>query len=198
MCIGLNPDQLGSGERCASTSNRNFRDRQGTGGRTHLVSPAMAVAAALTGKLSDVRKLVNAAAFTKTPSSTGPESLPPMLFGELTAQAPEAPAATGASDSETHAPARQSREFLSVKGIGAPLHMENVDTDMLFPAQSLKSLSRTGLGECLFSRFRVDQVTGAKTDFILNQDPYVKAKIIACTGNNFGCGSSREQAVWAM
>jgi len=57
MCLGMNPDRLQPGERCASTSNRNFEGRQGKGGRTHLVSPAMAAAAALTGRLTDVRKL---------------------------------------------------------------------------------------------------------------------------------------------
>jgi 3-isopropylmalate/(R)-2-methylmalate dehydratase large subunit len=57
MCLGMNPDQLGPGERCASTSNRNFEGRQGRGGRTHLVSPAMAAAAAITGRLTDVRSL---------------------------------------------------------------------------------------------------------------------------------------------
>ncbi len=57
MCLGMNPDQLAPGERCASTSNRNFEGRQGRGGRTHLVSPAMAAAAAITGKLTDVRDL---------------------------------------------------------------------------------------------------------------------------------------------
>ena len=58
MCLGMNPDRLSPGERCASTSNRNFEGRQGKGGRTHLVSPAMAVAAAITGRLTDVRKLL--------------------------------------------------------------------------------------------------------------------------------------------
>ncbi|MEM6781353.1 MAG: 3-isopropylmalate dehydratase large subunit [Pseudomonadota bacterium] len=57
MCLGMNPDQLSPGERCASTSNRNFEGRQGKGGRTHLLSPAMAAAAAITGKLTDVREL---------------------------------------------------------------------------------------------------------------------------------------------
>jgi 3-isopropylmalate dehydratase large subunit len=57
MCLAMNPDKLESGERCASTSNRNFEGRQGNGGRTHLVSPAMAAAAAVTGSLTDVRKL---------------------------------------------------------------------------------------------------------------------------------------------
>jgi 3-isopropylmalate/(R)-2-methylmalate dehydratase large subunit len=58
MCLGMNPDKLKPGERCASTSNRNFVGRQGPGGRTHLVSPAMAAAAAVTGRLTDVRALV--------------------------------------------------------------------------------------------------------------------------------------------
>ncbi len=58
MCLGMNPDKLKPGERCASTSNRNFEGRQGRGGRTHLLSPAMAAAAAVTGKLTDVRKLI--------------------------------------------------------------------------------------------------------------------------------------------
>ena len=57
MCLGMNPDQLESGERCASTSNRNFEGRQGQGGRTHLVSPGMAAAAAIAGHFVDVRKL---------------------------------------------------------------------------------------------------------------------------------------------
>jgi 3-isopropylmalate/(R)-2-methylmalate dehydratase large subunit len=59
MCLGMNPDKVGSGERCASTSNRNFEGRQGTGARTHLVSPGMAAAAAVTGHLADVRALDN-------------------------------------------------------------------------------------------------------------------------------------------
>jgi len=56
MCLGMNPDILGPGERCASTSNRNFEGRQGSGGRTHLVSPPMAAAAAIAGHLVDVRE----------------------------------------------------------------------------------------------------------------------------------------------
>ncbi|AXI53151.1 3-isopropylmalate dehydratase large subunit [Sulfitobacter sp. JL08] len=58
MCLAMNPDQLSPGERCAATSNRNFEGRQGRGGRTHLMSPAMAAAAAITGRLTDVRELM--------------------------------------------------------------------------------------------------------------------------------------------
>ena len=59
MCVGMNEDRLGPGERCASTSNRNFEGRQGAGGRTHLMSPPMAAAAAVTGRLTDVRALMS-------------------------------------------------------------------------------------------------------------------------------------------
>jgi 3-isopropylmalate/(R)-2-methylmalate dehydratase large subunit len=59
MCLGMNPDQLTPGQRSASTSNRNFEGRQGPGGRTHLVSPAMAAAAAVTGRFTDVRQMVS-------------------------------------------------------------------------------------------------------------------------------------------
>jgi 3-isopropylmalate/(R)-2-methylmalate dehydratase large subunit len=57
MCLAMNADKLSPGERCASTSNRNFEGRQGRGGRTHLMSPAMAAAAAITGHLTDIRKI---------------------------------------------------------------------------------------------------------------------------------------------
>ena len=57
MCLAMNNDRLNAGERCASTSNRNFEGRQGRGGRTHLVSPAMAAAAAVTGRFADIREL---------------------------------------------------------------------------------------------------------------------------------------------
>jgi 3-isopropylmalate/(R)-2-methylmalate dehydratase large subunit len=58
MCVGMNGDLVAAGERCASTSNRNFEGRQGKGARTHLMSPAMAAAAAVTGRVTDVRKLL--------------------------------------------------------------------------------------------------------------------------------------------
>ncbi|MDU5192239.1 MAG: aconitase family protein, partial [Mixta calida] len=57
MCLAMNNDRLNPGERCASTSNRNFEGRQGRGGRTHLVSPAMAAAAAIAGRFADIREL---------------------------------------------------------------------------------------------------------------------------------------------
>ena len=62
MCLGMNPDKVPPGERCASTSTRNFVGRQGPGARTHLLSPAMAAAAAVTGRLTDVRDLMGVGA----------------------------------------------------------------------------------------------------------------------------------------
>jgi len=59
MCLGMNPDRLAPGERCASTSNRNFEGRQGRGGRTHLMSPMMAAAAAIAGRIVDVREFLD-------------------------------------------------------------------------------------------------------------------------------------------
>ena len=58
MCLGMNPDQLAPGERCAATSNRNFEGRMGRGGRTHLMSPVMAAAAGIAGHLVDVREVM--------------------------------------------------------------------------------------------------------------------------------------------
>ena len=70
MCLGMNPDILSPRERCASTSNRNFEGRQGALGRTHLMSPVMAAAAAIVGKLADVRKVVD---YNSTPAKAEPK-----------------------------------------------------------------------------------------------------------------------------
>ncbi|KAI0053088.1 aconitase [Auriscalpium vulgare] len=197
MCLGMNPDQLAPGERCASTSNRNFEGRQGAGGRTHLVSPAMAAAAAMTGKLTDVRKFLGAAATagTKMKTSSGFEFLTDAV---LPSPAPETPAPQSAADMPPAETPSSVQKFIVVSGITAPLYMENVDTDMIIPKQFLKTLKRTGLGNALFHTLRRNPATGEETDFILNRAPYSKAKIIVCTGENFGCGSSREHALWSF
>jgi len=83
-------------------------------------------------------------------------------------------------------------------GIAAPLSIPNCDTDMIIPKQFLKTLKRTGLGAALFHTLRKDPNTGKDTDFVLNRLPYDHAKILVCTGENFGCGSSREHAPWSL
>jgi len=200
MCLGMNPDQLAPRERCASTSNRNFEGRQGAGGRTHLLSPAMAAAAAMTGKLTDVRKFTSGATTTYT-SSVEPIKIRNALeFLTDTVLPPPAPASyIGKADSlpTTDGPA-SANKFIVVKGIAAPLAIENVDTDMIIPKQFLKTIKRTGLKDALFHTLRKDPVTNADTDFVLNRKPYDNAKILVCTGANFGCGSSREHAPWSL
>lgn len=203
MCLGMNPDQLAPGERCASTSNRNFEGRQGSGGRTHLVSPAMAAAAAMTGKLTDVRRFMGAEAEAKI--AAGPKMHLVSAFDFLddpifASPQPEGHAAPAPSATALPAAAAPSsvEKFVVLKGIAAPLAIENVDTDMIIPKQFLKTLKRTGLANALFFTLRKDPHTGKDTDFVLNRAPYDHAKILVCTGKNFGCGSSREHAPWSL
>ena len=88
-------------------------------------------------------------------------------------------------------------KFTTLTGIAAPLPLMNVDTDMIIPKQFLKTIKRTGLGKHLFDEMRYDDKSAEKPDFVLNQDPYRKAKILIAR-ENFGCGSSREHAPWAL
>ena len=147
---GMNPDQLAPGERCASTSNRNFEGRQGKGGRTHLVSPAVAAATAVRGTLSSPADL------TRQP---------------LGAQMMEA--------------------FHTHTGIGVPLRRSNVDTDQIIPAVYLKRVTRTGFEDGLFAAWRNDP------SFVLNLAPFDQGSVLVA-GPDFGTGSSREHAVWAL
>ena len=89
------------------------------------------------------------------------------------------------------------KKFTSIKSIPAYLPIVNVDTDMIIPKQFLKTIKRTGLGKNLFYEMRYDQSGNLIKDFILNNDPYNNSKILI-TGKNFGCGSSREHAPWAL
>jgi len=87
--------------------------------------------------------------------------------------------------------------FKKLEGVAAPLNMINVDTDMIIPKQYLKTIQRTGLGKALFDEMRHNQDGSEKPDFVLNKPAYRGAKILV-TGDNFGCGSSREHAPWAL
>ncbi len=89
-------------------------------------------------------------------------------------------------------------KFTTLTGIAAPLPLRNIDTDMIIPKQFLKTILRTGLGKSLFYEMRFDQASGTEVpDFVLNKPQYRAAKILV-TGDNFGCGSSREHAPWAL
>ena len=154
MCLGMNPDILDPGERCASTSNRNFEGRQGRGGRTHLVSPQMAAAAALHGHFVDVRTLAS-------------EAVP------------------------------RVKPISRVEGRVAVLDRPDVDTDQIIPKQFLKRIERTGYGQYAFFDWRFDEDGSERPGFELNQPPFEGARILLA-GRNFGCGSSREHAAWAL
>lgn len=140
MCLAMNPDKLEPQERCASTSNRNFEGRQGNGGRTHLVSPAMAAAAAVTGGLADIRKMK----LTDIPVPTDdvlealaglmqarPAALVPARIARPTTAGPT-PAAASASD--------PSKVFVKITGVAAAMPIQNIDTDMIIPKQFLKTI----------------------------------------------------------
>ena len=87
--------------------------------------------------------------------------------------------------------------FTKLTGIAAPLPKANVDTDQIIPARFLKSISRLGFGKNLFANFRFKEDGAENPDFVLNQEPYRKAEVLIAF-ENFGCGSSREHAPWAL
>ena len=201
MCLGMNPDILFPKERCASTSNRNFEGRQGAGGRTHLMSPVMAAAAAIVGKLADVRKLSDEnVSLDKTHSKlqldTEVSDIDTDDDMERILDLPK--------DDQLHANNATASssggqpKFTTIRGIAAPMERSNVDTDAIIPKQFLKTIKRTGLGTALFYALRYNEDGTEKPDFVLNKEPYRHAKILVVTGPNFGCGSSREHAPWAL
>jgi 3-isopropylmalate dehydratase len=202
MCLGMNPDQLKPKERCASTSNRNFEGRQGPQGRTHLMSPVMAAAAAVTGRLCDVRELLGQKSDGYVDITINKRDAKEFFINdEPLTQSTEPQSQQPTTSANTTAPPTASAgvpKFTVLKGIAAPLALANVDTDMIIPKQFLKTIKRTGLGNNLFHEIRYDLTTGApKPEFVLNQEPYTHATILVAR-ENFGCGSSREHAPWAL
>jgi 3-isopropylmalate dehydratase len=138
MCLGMNPDQLSPEERCAATSNRNFEGRQGKGGRTHLMSPSMAAAAAVTGFLADVRELSKEAVDLEAVTGQKARDAREFLVGGAEAVAIPAgsaaakPAGAGAAVAAPGGAAGIPK-FVILEGLAAPIDMENVDTDKVRP-----------------------------------------------------------------
>ena len=212
MCLAMNPDKLGDKERCASTSNRNFEGRQGAGGRTHLVSPIMAAAAAITGRLTDVRAIE--LAHIPVPGEAGmPESA--LMRDQMSAAGESAGAVI--RESEGTSASVGMPVFNNLKGVTAPLDIQNIDTDMIIPKEYLKTIKRTGLGFAAFAELRYqnpvevaqaggpDGVAIEVADFVLNRPEYREREgrdgvgtMIVVAGDNFGCGSSREHAPWSI
>jgi 3-isopropylmalate dehydratase len=205
MCLAMNADKLGMYKRCASTSNRNFEGRQGDKGRTHLLSPAMAAAAAVTGHLADIRTLTLTDIPIPVEDKRGAQGARQAdLYANVTPSA--GPIIREVSTGSDSGGGGQPK-FITLKGITAPLDIQNIDTDMIISKQYLKTIKRTGLGYALFSELRYKnhaavsqfgpEVAEENPDFILNQAPYRNACILVA-GDNFGCGSSREHAPWAI
>ncbi|KAF1995451.1 3-isopropylmalate dehydratase, partial [Amniculicola lignicola CBS 123094] len=204
MCLGMNPDILSPGERCASTSNRNFEGRQGAGGRTHLMSPVMAAAAAIVGNLADVRKLApHTYAVNKgSPKVELDAHMEDIASDEDLDRIMDLPVDPVSKPSKGTVPPGASAgmpKFETLRGIAAPMDVANIDTDAIIPKQFLKTIKRSGLGSALFHAWRYEAGSDKETpDFVLNKEPYRNSKILVCTGPNFGCGSSREHAPWAL
>lgn len=205
MCLGMNTDILSPYERCASTSNRNFEGRQGALGRTHLMSPAMAAAAAVAGHIVDVREYTPVEISQSSAEISVKDAAP-----EHTNLNPENEAEREAEDTAPEETAEEAHVasggsgipvFKVESGLGAPLAKANVDTDAIIPKQFLKTIKRTGLKVGLFYELRHNLGSDGKielSDFVLNRNPYTSAKFLVVSGDNFGCGSSREHAPWAL
>lgn len=219
MCLGMNPDILDPYERCASTSNRNFRGRQGALSRTHLMSPAMAAAAGIVGHFTDIRSFPYKESKDLPKVQLGGEEdkeLQDAVYAHEKAPIPanetesekladeieDIPPNSQANGKSKRAAAGAGMEkFTVLTSVAAPMEKANIDTDAIIPKQFLKTIKRTGLSKGLFYEARFVKGPDGKdvpTDFVLNVEPYNKANIICCTGDNFGCGSSREHAPWAL
>ncbi|CCK69401.1 3-isopropylmalate dehydratase KNAG_0C02900 [Huiozyma naganishii CBS 8797] len=214
MCLGMNPDILQPHERCASTSNRNFEGRQGPLGRTHLMSPAMAAAAGIKGRLTDIRKFEyknGDMAKIEVEETEEDQVLQDETYDHKEPTQPPEATEDAANDKVDDIPVSTStkvasapagmKPFVTLTGIGAPLDKANVDTDAIIPKQFLKTIKRTGLKNGLFYEWRFtkgDDNNDKPTDFVLNVDPWTKAEVLVVGGDNFGCGSSREHAPWAL
>ena len=224
MCLGMNPDILDPEERCASTSNRNFEGRQGARSRTHLMSPAMAAAAGIKGHFVDIREFEyrnNDVPKVSVEQEQNDKALQdavrrhemqPLAKGESIDEleddevrdipAPDHTVQETPLGEGKPAPTPAGMEpFLTVSGIAAPLDKANVDTDAIIPKQFLKTIKRTGLKKGLFYEWRFTKDANGKEisrNFILDTEPYNQSRILVVTGDNFGCGSSREHAPWAL
>lgn len=165
------------------------------------MSPAMVAAAALTGYLTDVRKLMGSEM-----SSDGGLKITSYHDYLTPVVAPAPPVEATEIDPDNQTPVKQAAaasaglpKFNIVKGIAAPFWESNIDTDKIIPKQFLKTLLRTGLGSALFWPARYNVKTGEEIpDFPLNKEPWKNSTLLVCKGDNFGCGSSREHAPWAL
>ncbi|CAM5606194.1 3-isopropylmalate dehydratase small subunit [Streptomyces rimosus subsp. rimosus] len=147
MCLGMNTDRLVGTVRSASTSNRNYEGRQGATARTHLVSPEVAAATAVTGRLA-----------ARRPGMRGTEPVEP---------------------------------FTEHTGTAVAVRRDDIDTDQILPAEFCKRVVKSGYADALFKRWR------ERGDCVIDR-PEHRGATILLAGKDFGIGSSREHAVWAL
>src|SRR5208282_727638 len=123
--------------------------------------------------------------------------LEPQFRGAAGPWRPPPPSPAGSPTCASLPERKRMEKFTTLTGVAAPLPMINVDTDKILPAVYLKTIERTGLGKVLFDEVRYHPDGSENPDFVLNQAPYRQARILV-GGDNFGCGSSREHAPWAL
>ena len=193
MCCGLNEDALEPSERCASTSNRNFENRQGTGARTHLLSPAMAAAAAIQGTLADAR------AFPPLGCNNAVTDSRDHQAGVLEEEIEVAETLNEDLErlADPLATTQRATSFKTCRGKIVPFNRPNIDTDQIIPTRFCSTTSKQGLGKGLFWNFRFDPSGRPKENFVLNDSRHKDSSMLL-GGANFGCGSSREHAVWSL
>jgi 3-isopropylmalate dehydratase len=187
MCLAMNSDKLKPQERCASTSNRNFEGRQGNGGRTHLMSPAMAAASAIAGGLADVRKypyLGDASSDPRIPKAAAKTSrvFTTESFASPGAVVSPVPPYQLASDRAESAGGNAPGlpKFESLTGVVAPLDIQNIDTDMIIPKEFLKTIKRSGLGFAAFAELpyeNADEVATIGEEFAIERSDFVLARL---------------------
>mmetsp|Transcript_33685 Transcript_33685/g.68426 ORF Transcript_33685/g.68426 Transcript_33685/m.68426 type:complete len:804 (-) Transcript_33685:185-2596(-) len=212
MCLAMNPDKLKPQERCASTSNRNFEGRQGGGGRTHLMSPSMAAAAAVSGGIADVRKFPYLGTEEEDPRTRNVDVRSNVFTTESYVSpgaviSPPAPYLASQGEAAAAGGPAGLPKFNVLTGVAAPLDIQNIDTDMIIPKEFLKTIQRAGLGFAAFAELRYENAEEVATigadvaknipDFVLNKPGYENTQILIA-GDNFGCGSSREHAPWSI
>lgn len=197
-CLAMNPDKVPAGKLSISTSNRNFVGRQGPGARTILASPLTVAASAVTGVVTDPRTLtataIAAPEVTKVVAAA-PEKCPGVAFGSK--QAAAASQAEGAKS--VH------RAFNVVKSTCLPINIDNNNTDNIIPARYLAFTTRDPkfYGDAFMHDIRYNAQNEPVADFIMNQAPFNETpsegkREIIIGGKNWGSGSSREHAAWAI
>ncbi len=198
-CLAMNPDKVPTGKLAISTSNRNFVGRQGPGARTILASPLTVAASAITGVVTDPRTMLAPdlapAANLRKVTAAQPDACPAIAFG--TAQTAAAAQADGAKS--VH------KAFNVVKSTCLPINIDNNNTDNIIPARYLAFTTRDPkfYGDAFMHDIRYNANNEPVADFVMNQAPFNEVpsegkREIIIGGKNWGSGSSREHAAWAI